>query len=150
MRAMALVVGVVYLALGVAGFVAADGLLIARNTTNVVGVFSVGFLLNLGHLAVGVLGVVAARSVTGARLYGWGMTVVCAALLAYGIPAAATSGEGDLSNINWADDWLYGVTGLVGLTMALVPGRAGVPGIEETMAYIVTWRSVERDRRKHG
>lgn len=134
LRVLASVIGVVYLALGVAGFFAANGGFVGRDTTNTVGSFSVGSLPNLGHLALGVLGVLGASSVARARLFGWASFVVLVGVLAYGIPEAATSAEGDLVNINWADIWLYGLTAVLGLVMGLLPLRGPGRGTATTTA----------------
>jgi hypothetical protein len=122
-RLLALGFGIGYLVLGLAGFFFAGEHHIGRNTANVVWIFSVGTLANILHTVIGALGILAASRSTSSRVFGYAMFFVFAGLTAYGILAAATAGAGDLVNINWADNWLHGLSALAGLAMALLPLR---------------------------
>lgn len=113
----ALIIGLVYLLLGIGGFALADAAHVGRDTTNTFLIFSLGALLNVVHTIIGVLGVLAARRAPTAQLFGWVLFFVGIGLTVYGILAAATGREGDIMNINWADNWLHGISAVLGLSM---------------------------------
>jgi hypothetical protein len=112
-RTAALVVGVVFLVVGIAGFV--PGL-----TTNLgdiqfaghesgaelLGLFQVSVLHNLVHLLFGVLGIWAARIATTARTYLLVGGVVYLVLWIYGLLVDKAS-DANFVPLNRADDWLH-------------------------------------------
>jgi hypothetical protein len=122
-RLLALLIGLVYLVLGVLGFFAAEPTHMGHDATNAVWIFSTSALLNIVHTAVGVLGIVASTKASGAQFYGWGLFVAFTGFTVYGIFAAATSSAGDLVNINWADNWLHGITAVLGLVMGFLQSK---------------------------
>lgn len=122
-RPVALVIAVVYLVLGIAGFFVPSGGGIGDDPNRTLWIFSVSSLQNVVHVVIGVLGLLAARSISGSRFYGWGLFAALAGFTAYGIAAAATGGSGDLVNTNWANNVLHGVTAVIALMMALFPPR---------------------------
>jgi len=123
----ALVVGIVFLVVGVAGFV--PGI-----TTDVgelhgaghdsgallLGLFQVSVLHNVVHLLFGVVGVVLARTVRAARLYLVAGGLVYAVLWIYGLVVDKGS-QANFVPLNTADDWLHFVlaVGMVGLGLLL-------------------------------
>ncbi|RZQ63804.1 DUF4383 domain-containing protein [Amycolatopsis suaedae] len=113
---LAIGIGVVYLALGLAGFFLAEDGVGPDPTTTVLG-FGVSTMLNVVHVVVGALGIVASRRGTAARFYGWALFVVMIALTVYGILNAASQTTANMLNLNWPDNWLHGVTAVLGLLM---------------------------------
>jgi hypothetical protein len=106
-------VAVVFLLVGVLGF-------IPGVTTNfgdmrfaghdsgaeLLGVFQVSILHNIVHLLFGVVGLVLARTVAGARAYLIGGGAVYAVLWLYGLAVDHGSGA-NFVPFNTADDWLH-------------------------------------------
>lgn len=131
-RLLALLIGLVYLALGVLGFVVAEPTHMGHETTNAVWIFSTSALLNIVHTVVGLLGIIASTKAAGAQFYGWGLFVALTGLTVYGIFAAATSSAGDLVNINWADNWLHGITAVLGLVMGFLQPKQQRVDVEGT------------------
>ncbi|MFD8491795.1 DUF4383 domain-containing protein [Amycolatopsis sp. NPDC059657] len=126
-RSAALVIGVVYLALGVLGFLLAPDptALNGHQPSNTVWIFSVGLLQNALHITIGLLGLVAARKSGQARLFGLGAFFVFTAVTAYGIVAAIAGFEGDAAlNANWPDNILHALTAVAGLAIAQPTSRA--------------------------
>jgi hypothetical protein len=74
------------------------------------------------HLLVGLAGLALARTLSGARTYGWLLAVAYGAAFVYGLFAVGQSW--DVLNLNWADNWLHLVTALAGLAIALGPVHA--------------------------
>ena len=119
-RLLALVIGLVYLALGLLGFFVAEPTHMGPDSGNAVWIFSTSALLNIVHTVVGVLGIVASTKAAGAQFYGWGLFVAFTGLTIYGIFMAASDSPGDLVNINWANNWLHGITALLGLVLGFL------------------------------
>jgi hypothetical protein len=132
-RLAAMAVGAVFLLVGVLGFIPGittdyNGMTFAGHdsTAMLLGVFHVSILHNIVHLLFGAVGLVAARTVAGARGFLiWG-GVVYLVLWVYGL----IIDHGSAANfvpVNTADDWLHlalGI-GMVGLGVALSRTRAG-------------------------
>ncbi len=129
-------VGLTFLAVGIAGFVPGittnlyDGLHFAGHTgdAELLGVFQVSVLHNIVHLLFGVIGLSLARRVDGARaflLVGGGTYLV---LWLYGIIVSKTS-DANFVPVNSADDWLHFGLGvaMVGLGVALTRRRDATP-----------------------
>ncbi|WP_410643928.1 DUF4383 domain-containing protein [Amycolatopsis sp. lyj-346] len=115
-RLAALVLGVVYLVLGVAGFFVpgnagstSAGPFGTHATQYTLLIFSVSPLLNVLHTLVGVVGVVAARKVGGTAIYAFALAVGFAGFSAYSVLVLGF-GTGDRFNLNWADVILHLVT----------------------------------------
>lgn len=123
----AAVVGVVFLAIGVLGFIPGitsdyDTMEFAGHESEamLLGVFQVSILHNIVHLAFGVAGLALSRSMAGARAFLIGGGVVYLALWVYGLVIDQTS-DANFVPLNDADNWLHlglGV-GMVGLGAAL-------------------------------
>ncbi|WP_051165838.1 DUF4383 domain-containing protein [Amycolatopsis orientalis] len=124
-RPVVAVLGLIYLVLGVAGFFVPETAHGGHDTTRVVWLFSSSTVLNIVHTALGLLGLLAARKLSGAVAYCWVLFVAFTGLTAYGILATAFStAREDPVNLNWADNWLHGLTALVALVVALSGSRA--------------------------
>jgi len=123
---LALAFGAVYLLVGVIGFFVTGFDDFAGNEQHemLIGLFMINPLHNIAHILVGVAGLVLARTLTGARTYGWLLAGLYAALFVYGLVAVGESW--DFLNINAGDNVLHAATAVVGLVIALLPVRTAV------------------------
>jgi hypothetical protein len=119
---LALVFGAVYLVVGIVGFFVTgfDGFT-DNGQHEMLLWFMINPLHNVVHIVIGVTGLLLARSLAGARTYGWLLAVGYAAAFVYGLIAVGQSW--DFLNINAADNVLHLLTALVGLVIALGPVR---------------------------
>ncbi|WP_309127617.1 DUF4383 domain-containing protein [Microbacterium sp.] len=125
----ALVVGIVFLLVGILGFIPGittnyEQLQFASHGSGalLMGVFQVSILHNIVHLLFGVLGVTLARSFNGARNYLiWG-GVVYLALWLYGLLVPHDS-MANFVPVNHADNWLHLVLGVGMLALGIILGR---------------------------
>jgi hypothetical protein len=130
-QSLAALVGVVFLLVGVLGFIpgitthykdlefAGDG-----SAAKLLGVFQVSVLHNIVHVLFGIAGLGLARTWEGARLFLIGGGVVYLALWILGIVSGA-----DWVPTNSADNWLHFVlgVGMVGLGFVTTRERAVAP-----------------------
>jgi hypothetical protein len=130
---LALAFGAVYLLIGIIGFFITGFDNFFGNeagTPHHVDENLLGFMINpmhnLVHILIGVAGLVLARTLSGARTYGWLLAVGYGAAFLYGLFAVGE--EWDFLNLNWADNILHLVTAVVGLVIALGPVRSAVGG----------------------
>jgi hypothetical protein len=123
---IALTVGVVFLLVGIAGFVPGitthyDTLSFAghHSEAKLLGVFQVSILHNIVHLVFGIAGIAMARRSDTARLYLIGGGAVYLVLWIYGLVVGDTS-SANFVPINTADDWLHFILGIsmIGLGVA--------------------------------
>jgi hypothetical protein len=129
----AMVIGAVFLLLGVAGFIPGitsdfDKLSWAcqHRGAQLLGVFSVTVLHNLVHAAFGVAGVVLARSGFAAQAYlFWGGLGYCALWL-YGL-AIDHHGPLNFAPVDSADNWLHLGLAVLMTASGLLLGRLGDP-----------------------
>ena len=134
LRTAALAVGVVFLLVGVLGFVpgitsdygnmsfASHG-----SMAMLLGVFQVSVLHNVVHLLFGVAGLVLSRTDAGARAYLVGGGAVYLVLWLYGLVIDESSAA-NFVPVNTADNWLHlllGV-GMIGLGVALSRRRGAI------------------------
>jgi hypothetical protein len=126
-RTAATVVAAVFLAVGIAGFIPGltteyDGMTFAghESTAMLLGVFHVSILHNIVHLLFGIVGLVMARTVSGAIAFLVGGGVVYAVLWIYGLIIDHDSAA-NFVPLNSADNWLHLVlaVGMIGLGVAL-------------------------------
>ncbi|MEV7044371.1 DUF4383 domain-containing protein [Amycolatopsis sp. NPDC051061] len=124
LRPAVAVLGLLYLALGIAGFLTPETAAVGHETSRAVWIFSATSLLNLVHTAVGVLGLLAATRRPGSIIYCWVLFVGFAGMTAYGVLATAFATPEDPINVNWADNVLHGLTAVAGLVLGIVGARA--------------------------
>jgi hypothetical protein len=127
LRVAATVVAAVFLLVGLLGFIPGitseyDGMTFAghESTAMLLGTFHVSILHNIVHLLFGVVGLVMARTVAGARGFLIGGGVVYLLLWIYGLLIDYDS-TANFVPVNTADNWLHlllGV-GMLGLGLAL-------------------------------
>ncbi|GAA1341984.1 DUF4383 domain-containing protein [Saccharothrix algeriensis] len=134
----AMVVGVVFLLVGIAGFIPGlttnyDTLQFAGHHSEalLLGLFQVSILHNLVHLAFGVAGLALARTVRGAYLYLVVGGVVYLLLWLYGLLIGHDSAA-NFVPLNNADNWLHLLlaVGMIGLGLAL--GKRSLAGHDRT------------------
>jgi hypothetical protein len=125
-QVLALVVGAAFLLVGLAGFLVTgfSGWTEHDPDQTLVG-FAVNPLHNVVHLLIGVAGIVLSRTDGSARLFGWLLVVGYGATLVYGLLVAGQA-EGNLLNLNAADNVLHAGAVVVGLATALWPRRRDV------------------------
>jgi hypothetical protein len=125
-------VGVVFLAVGIMGFIPGvttgyDGLAIAGNGSDamLVGLFEVSVLHNIVHLLFGVAGLALARSWTGARTYLIAGGVIYLVLWIYGL-AVDMDSAANFVPLNTADNWLHFFLGIGMILIGFLLGRSAV------------------------
>lgn len=137
MQKAALVVGAVFLIVGIAGFI--PGL-----TTNyselsfaghhsgamLLGLFAVSILHNIVHLLFGVAGIALSRTFDSARLYLIVGGVIYAVLFLYGLVIDHAS-DANFVPVNNADNWLHLILALGMLALGLVLGRTAEPAVRD-------------------
>ncbi|MEO3805134.1 DUF4383 domain-containing protein [Nonomuraea sp. B1E8] len=130
----ALVVGLVFLLVGVLGFIPGittnyGDLQFAghRSEAMLLGIFQVSILHNIVHLLFGVAGVTLARSWPGARAYLIVGGIIYLVLWLYGLLIDQDSAA-NFVPLNTADNWLHLVlgVGMIALGVLLTRGRAAV------------------------
>jgi hypothetical protein len=129
---LALAFGAIYLLVGIVGFFWTGFSNFAGNSEHpmLIGLFMINPLHNIVHILVGLAGLALARTLAGARTYGWMLFVAYAAVSVYGFIAIDKSW--DFLNINTADNVLHVATALIGLIIALAPVQEAVGGRART------------------
>lgn len=129
----AMVVGVVFVLVGVLGFIPGvttgyDSLTFAGHHSGalLLGVFAVSVLHNIVHLLFGVAGLVMARTAAAARAFLIGGGVIYLVLWLYGLLIDKDS-AGNFIPINTADSWLHFVLGVAMIGLSLALGRQPQP-----------------------
>ena len=122
---LGLAIGAVYLLVGIVGFfITGFDDFFAHNTNETIVGFEINPFHNVVHILIGATGLALARTLSGARTYGWLLAVGYGAAFIYGL--FAVDAEWDFLSINWADNWLHLVSALAGLAIALGPVRDAV------------------------
>ena len=118
--------GVVFLLVGILGFVTSGMNMDANMDTapKLLGLFPVNLLHNVVHLAFGVWGLMAARTVPGAVAFARGAGAIYALLTILGYFIPTTFG---LIPIGGNDIWLHGLIAVVLLVVGLQAGKKAVP-----------------------
>ena len=130
-RYFALAVGIIYLLVGLAGFVLTDereivGLDVDNGEGDLLGLFPVNVLHNLVHIAIGLLGILAYRSFDFARNYSRALAIVYALLAVMGlIDAGNLNNTFGLIPIYSHDIWLHAVTAAIAAYFGFGPVEAG-------------------------
>ena len=125
-QALALAIGAIYTLVGVVGFFVTGFDDFAGHTGEHLLGFAINPFHNVVHLVIGVAGLALARTLAGARTYGWVLAVGYGAAFVYGLVAVGETW--DVLNLNWADNWLHLVTAVAGLAIVAIPARAGTRG----------------------
>ncbi|HSK11415.1 MAG TPA: DUF4383 domain-containing protein [Vicinamibacterales bacterium] len=129
-RYFAMVAGVVYLLVGVLGFIpgvktmphAGDpSLALTQGYGYLFGLFPVNILHNFVHLAIGFWGIAAYSSFFAARTYARGLAIIYGALAVMGLIPGLNTTFG-LVPIFGHDVWLHAVTALVAAYFGFVVG----------------------------
>jgi 4-hydroxybenzoate polyprenyltransferase len=128
----ALIVGATFLLVGVLGFIPGvtqnyDAMEVAGHESGaeLLGIFQVSILHNIVHLAIGVIGLVAAATWEGARLYLVGGGAIYLALAIYGWIVERTS-DANFVPMNNADNVLHVLLGAGMILLGVVLGRGYV------------------------
>jgi hypothetical protein len=119
LRSFSILYGVVFLLAGAAGFLPGlspehvhPGLTVTAGSRLALGLFPVNVLHNLVHLAFGVWGIVAARTIGAARLYAQGVAIIYAVLMVLGLVPGASALFG-LVPLYGNDIWLHALLAIV-------------------------------------
>ena len=115
-RTFAMIFGIVFLAVGVLGFVPGvvqDSMGEGLNQHGMLlGLFPINLVHNLVHLAIGVWGVVAYRSLPAARIYARGLAVIYGVLTVFGLIPGLNTLFG-LTPLFGHDVWLHALTAVI-------------------------------------
>lgn len=125
-------VGAVFALVGVLGFLPGittnyDTMTFAGHDSEamLLGVFNVSILHNIVHLLFGVVGLVAARTASGARAFLIGGGAIYLVLWLYGLVIDKTS-DANFVPLNTADDWLHFVLGVAMIGLGVLFGKRAV------------------------
>ena len=128
------VVGVVFLLVGILGFIPGittnyDQLTFAGHHSDalLLGVFQVSILHNIVHLAFGVAGLLFARTASAARTYLIGGGIIYLVLWLYGLFIGHDS-SANFIPVNNADNWLHLVLGVGMIALGLALSRRTTSG----------------------
>jgi hypothetical protein len=128
----ALLVGAVFVIVGIAGFIPGITTHVGdmkfaghESPSELLGLFQVSILHNIVHLAIGVIGLVAAATWEGARLYLVGGGAIYLALAIYGWIVERTS-DANFVPMNDADNVLHVLLGAGMILLGVVLGRGYV------------------------
>ncbi len=125
---LALIVGLVFTVAGIAGFfvtgldIASFEDFFAPDTDQYLLGLEVNAAHNVVHLLLGLAGLALGLSRAGARAYGALLFVGYAATFVFGLFAVENRDINFLS-LNTADNWFHLASALVGLVIAVLPGR---------------------------
>ncbi len=132
-QSAALLVGIVFLAAGILGFVPGitthyGDLSFAGHDSGakLLGIFQTSILLNIVHILFGLAGIAMARTWEGARTFLIGGGVIYLVLFVYGLIAHGSTGANFLP-VNSADNVLNVALGVVMVALGLVLGREPIP-----------------------
>jgi arginine exporter protein ArgO len=127
-----LVFGIVFLVVGIAGFI--PGLTSDMGSMSaaghesmamLLGLFQVSVLHNIVHLLFGIVGLIAARTARAARLYLLIGGIVYAVLWIYGLVTADHSSAANFVPLNSADNWLHLILAIAMIALGALLPRAG-------------------------
>ena len=128
-QTFALVVGVVFLLVGILGFIPGittehDNKFLGQDgDSQILGLFQINILHNIVHLLFGVAGIAMAKRVDSARTYLIGGGVIYLVVFLYGILIDFTS-DVNIINLNAADNVLHLLLGLGMLALGLISGKS--------------------------
>lgn len=121
---LALVIGILYVLVGLAGFAVTgfDGFA-EPDGELLLGLFEVNPLHNIVHLLIGAVGLALWNRLDRARIYGWFLAIGYGATFVYGLFVANTDDQANFLALNQADNGLHLISALAGLAIALWPAR---------------------------
>ncbi|MES2354797.1 MAG: DUF4383 domain-containing protein [Pseudomonadota bacterium] len=117
----ALIAGIIYLVVGILGFVPgllrdppvnAPDLAVEAGYGYLLGLFPVNVLHNLFHIAIGVAGIVTAKSLSGSRKFAQSVAVIYGVLTIFGLIPGLRTVFG-LIPLHSHDVWLHALTAIV-------------------------------------
>jgi ABC-type multidrug transport system permease subunit len=128
-QTFALLVGAVFLLVGILGFI--PGVVTEHDTkflgqdgdSELLGIFQINFLHNLVHVIFGVAGIAAAKATGSARSFLLGGGVVYLVVFLYGVLIDFGS-DANIINLNAADNVLHLLLGLGMVGLGLISGDA--------------------------
>ena len=140
-RYFALLFGIVFLLVGIAGFIpgmvtpppAGPDVAVDAGFGRLMGLFPINALHNLVHIAFGIWGLVAYRSFSAARLYGRGVAVIYVLLAVMGLIPGLNTTFG-LVPIYGHDVWLHALLAVV----AAYFGFVATPEMEDRTTRTTT------------
>ena len=119
---LALAFGAIYVVVGLVGFLVTGFSGFAEpNTDQHLLIFELNPLHNVAHLVTGMTGLLLARTLSGARAYGWLLVVSHIGLLLVGLLYANEETPLNFFSFNAADNVLHAGVIVVGLVIALMP-----------------------------
>src|SRR5688500_2949817 len=121
-QTLSLAFGAIYLLVGIVGFFITGFDDFFGHTDETLIVFDINPAHNIVHILIGVAGLALARTLSGARTYGWLLAVGYGAAFLYGL--FAVNADWDFLNLNWADNILHLATAIVGVVIAKMPARS--------------------------
>ena len=133
-RTFALIIGLLFLAIGVLGFVPALVTPAPEQAPDVsftayygylFGILPVNYFVNLGHMAMGAWGLAASRGEGGSRAYGKTIAVISGALAIIGMVPALNTMFG-LVPVYGADVWLHGITAVIAAFFGWIMPRKSI------------------------
>lgn len=129
-RYFALIIGIVYLLVGIMGFVPGllhetvhSGVTVNSFEGDLLGIFPVNVLHSLVHLVVGALGVASYRSFAGSRTFARGLAIFYGLLAIMGLIPGLNTTFG-LIPISGNDIWLHALTALISAYFGFVDREA--------------------------
>ncbi len=133
-RYYALIVGIVFLLVGLMGFIpginnmnhpdlANHNVAVTSQYGFLLNIFPVNILHNLVHLLIGVLGILAYRSFDGSRRYAIGLGIFYLLLAIMGILPSPLNTTFGLIPIFGGDVWLHALIAIIGLILGFTARR---------------------------
>ena len=122
-QTIALAFGAIYLLIGIVGFfITGFSDFFGHDDSKTLIIFDINGAHNVVHILIGVAGLLLARTLEGARTYGWLLAAGYGAAFLYGVFAVGQ--DWDFLNLNWADNILHLATAIVGVVIAKMPARS--------------------------
>lgn len=128
-RYFALVVGIVYLLVGLLGFIGplnaytGPDLAVDAGAGNLLGLFPINILHNIVHLAIGAWGLASYRSISGSVMFARGLAIFYGLLAILGLLPAPFNTTFGLIPIHGADVALHALTALVAAYFGFMANR---------------------------
>lgn len=134
-RTFALIFGIIYVLVGILGFIPglsthpthpSGDLAVDSFHGDLLGLFPINILHNIVHLLIGLWGILASRSVSGARFYAKVLAIVYGLLAILGLFPATNTTFG-LIPIGGNDVWLHALSALIAAYFGFVAKDSGEP-----------------------